>query len=107
MLPKLITNAQQYVSRDTKGLTIAEENLILCQPARGVEPRAFSLRMKCSATELYGHSHTLIKSLVRQFSIDYLTHRQGKKIQVTGSVMGHAQNQKFFPNRGLEPLFPA
>ena len=54
MLPKLITNAQQYVSRDTKGLTIAEENLILCQPARGVEPRAFSLRMKCSTTELYG-----------------------------------------------------
>ena len=27
---------------------------VLCEPARGVEPRAFSLRMKCSATELYG-----------------------------------------------------
>jgi hypothetical protein len=34
MLPKLITNAQQYVSRDTKGLTIAEENLILCTRGR-------------------------------------------------------------------------
>ena len=29
--------------------------VLSCKPTRGVEPRAFSLRMKCSATELYGH----------------------------------------------------
>ena len=29
------------------------------EPARGIEPRTFSLRMKCSATELYGQVHVM------------------------------------------------
>ena len=45
----------KYVWCNTKGLIIAKINWVCyCQPARGVEPQAFSLRMKCPTTELYG-----------------------------------------------------
>ena len=38
-----------------KGLTEGTcSKMYICQPTRGIEPRTFSLRMKCSATELYG-----------------------------------------------------
>ena len=46
-----------------KGLTEGTcSKMCICQPTRGIEPRTFSLRMKCSATELYGPSYKFLSA---------------------------------------------
>lgn len=46
-----------------KGLTEGTcSKMYICQPTRGIEPRTFSLRMKCSATELYGPSYKFLSA---------------------------------------------
>ena len=46
-----------------KGLTEGTcSKMYICQPTRGIKPRTFSLRMKCSATELYGPSYKFLSA---------------------------------------------
>ncbi len=50
---KIVDNCQETDAK-VPAIKYAKNVQNIGKPARGVEPRTFSLRMKCSATELYG-----------------------------------------------------